>query len=140
MRWLFDIRRLRARGVLGMNARNIGAILGHNPRALFPIVDDKLGFLAMCRRVGVPTPAVYAVFERYGDLRHLESALAANPDCVVKPARGSSGRGVVLLTGAVAGAFRRHNGAASTPDELRRHVSDILSGLYSLGGRPDRAM
>ena len=25
-------------------------------------------------------------------------------------------------------------------DELRRHVSDVLSGLYSLGGRPDRAI
>ena len=25
-----------------MNARNVGGVLGHNPRALFPIVDDKL--------------------------------------------------------------------------------------------------
>jgi alpha-L-glutamate ligase-like protein len=140
MRWLFGFRRLRARGVLGMNARNVGAILGHNPRALFPIVDDKVGFLALCQRVGVSTPAVYAVFERYGDLRHLESVLAANPDCVIKPVRGSSGRGVTLLTGAVASGYRRHSGDTAKSDEVRRHVSDILSGLYSLGGRPDRAM
>jgi len=140
VRWLFGFRRLRARGVLGMNARNAGAILDHNPRVLYPLVDDKLNFLRLCDRVGAPTPAVYAVLEKNGHLRNLGPVLSANPDCVIKPVRGSSGRGVVLLTGAIAGGFRRHNGATSTLDELRRHVSDVLSGLYSLGGRPDRAM
>jgi alpha-L-glutamate ligase-like protein len=103
-------------------------------------VDDKLRFLELCRRVGVLTPEVYAVFERHGDLRHLGDVLAACPDCVIKPARGSSGRGIVLLTEAVTGGYRRHNGATATGPQLRRHVSDILSGLYSLGGRPDRAI
>src|SRR5262245_63361646 len=140
MHWLFGARRLRARGVLGMNARNAGAILGHNPRALFPLVDDKLNFLALCGRVGVPTPAVHAVFERHGELRKLMTVLERTPDCVIKPARGSSGRGVVLLTGSADGGFRRTNGSIATADDLRRHVSDILSGLYSLGGRPDRAI
>jgi alpha-L-glutamate ligase-like protein len=138
--WLTLPFRLRARGVLGMNARNAGAVLGHNPRALFPVVDDKLLFLELCERVGVPTPAVFAVFMRHGALRHLGETLAAAPDCVIKPARGSSGRGVVLLTGPADGGYRRHNGSVATPDELRRHVSDVLSGLYSLGGRPDRAI
>ena len=138
--WLTLPRRLKARGVLGMNARNAGAILGHNPRALFPLVDDKLNFLELCHRVRVPTPAVLAVFERQGDLRHLGESLDASPDCVIKPARGSSGRGVVLLTGQADGGYRRHNGSVATLEELRRHVSDVLSGLYSLGGRPDRAI
>ncbi|HKB01928.1 MAG TPA: alpha-L-glutamate ligase-like protein [Gemmataceae bacterium] len=140
MGWLTLSRRIRARGVLGMNARNAAAILGHNPRALFPLVDDKLRMLELCRRVGVPTPEVYAVFERYGDMRHLAESLAAAPDCVIKPARGSSGRGVVILTGPADGGFRRHNGSVATLEDLRRHVADVLSGLYSLGGRPDRAV
>ena len=140
MRWLFGARRLRARGVLGMNARNVGAILGYNPRALFPLVDDKLNFLALCGRVRVPTPAVYAVVTRHGELRQLAATLEATPDCVIKPVRGSSGRGVVLLIGSAEGGFRRTNGSIASADDLRRHVSDILSGLYSLGGRPDRAI
>jgi alpha-L-glutamate ligase-like protein len=123
-----------------MNARNAGPVLGHNPRTLFPLVDDKLRFLELCRRIGVPTPAVFAVFERHGDLRHLGETLEAAPDCVIKPARGSSGRGVVLLTGLAEGGYRRHNGSVITLGELRRQVSDTLSGLYSLGGRPDRAI
>jgi len=140
MRWLFSYRRLMASGVLGMNARNAGAILEHNPRTLYPIVDDKLQFLKLCRRVGVPTPSVYAVFARHGQLRHLDATLLAAPDCVIKPARGSSGRGVMVLTGVAPDGYFRHNGSIATADDLRRHLSDILSGLYSLGGRPDQAI
>jgi alpha-L-glutamate ligase-like protein len=140
MRWLFLPGRLRARGVLGMNARNAGPILEHNPRALFPLVDDKLRLAEVCFRIGVPTPAVYAVFGRHGDLRHLGAALETHSDCVIKPARGSSGRGIVLLTGRSGDGFRRASGAAALLPDLRRHVSDILGGLYSLGGRPDRAV
>jgi alpha-L-glutamate ligase-like protein len=140
MAWLTLVRRLRARGVLGMNARNAAAILGHNPRALFPLVDDKLRMLELCRRVGVPTPEIYAVFGRYGDVKYLNETLAAAPDCVIKPARGSSGRGVVILIGPADGGYRRHNGSVAALEDLQRHVADILSGLYSLGGRPDRAV
>jgi alpha-L-glutamate ligase-like protein len=123
-----------------MNARNAGAILGHNPRALFPIVDDKLRLIEVCRRVGVATPPVFAVFERHGDLRRLTDTLDTSPDCVIKPARGSGGRGIVLLTGPAPDGYRRHNGSIARVEEIRRHISDILSGLFSLGGRPDRAM
>jgi alpha-L-glutamate ligase-like protein len=140
MRWLFLAGRLRTRGVLGMNGRNAGALAGLNPRALFPLVDDKLRFGELCHRIGVPTPARFAVFHRHGDLRHLGDVLTVHPDCVIKPARGSSGRGIVLLTGPAERGYRRHNGATATLTELRRHVSDVLSGLYSLGGQPDRAI
>jgi alpha-L-glutamate ligase-like protein len=34
----------------------------------------------------------------------------------------------------------RHNGERLRLEQLRQHVSDILSGMYSLGGRPDQAM
>lgn len=140
MWWPLTAHRLRSRGVFGMNARNVGGILRHNPRALFPIVDDKLKLIEICQRIGVPTPAVYAVFERHGDLRHLREVLDAHPDCVIKPARGSSGRGIVLLTGRLPAGYLRNNGSTSTINELRRHLSDLLSGMYSLGGRPDRAI
>jgi len=140
MWWPFIAHRLRSRGVFGMNARNVGGILRHNPRALFPIVDDKLKLIDICQRIGVPTPAVYAVFERHGDLRLLREVLDAHPDCVIKPARGSSGRGIVLLISRTQEGFLRNNGSTATLNELRRHLSDLLSGMYSLGGRPDRAI
>lgn len=140
MHWLFAAARLRHLGVLGMNRRNAACILDHNPRSAYPVVDDKLRMARLCAEIGVPAPATYAVVERHSQLRRLDVLLAGRGDFVVKPARGSAGRGVLVLTGRDGADYLRHNGSRLTADELRQHVSDILSGMYSLGGRPDRAV
>jgi alpha-L-glutamate ligase-like protein len=133
-------RRLKELGVLGMNRRNAECILDHNPRARYPLVDDKLRMHALCRQIGVPTPAVYAEIEHHVQLRRLPELLAGRDDFVVKPNRGSAGRGVMVVTGRDGTDYRRHNGAKLTADALRHHISDVLSGMYSLGGQPDRAI
>jgi alpha-L-glutamate ligase-like protein len=141
MHWLFTAaRRLRELGILGMNRRNAACILDHNPRAKFPIVDDKLRMHRLCREIGVPTPAVYAEIASYGMLRHLPALLGERTDFVVKPNRGSAGRGVLVVTGRDGAAYRRHNGERLGLDALRQHLSGILSGMYSLGGQPDAAI
>src|SRR5947209_16504139 len=124
MFWLFRAaRRLRELGILGMNRRNAACILDHNPRSLYPLVDDKLRMHNLCRRIGVPTPAVYAVIESYSSLRRLPELLGDRGDFVVKPNNGSAGRGVLVLTGRVADAFVRHNGERVSMDSLRQHFS-----------------
>jgi alpha-L-glutamate ligase-like protein len=133
-------RRLRELGVLGMNRRNAACILDHNPRALFPVVDDKLRMHALCRRIDVPTPAVHAEVSSYSMLRRLPELLGGHDDFVIKPNRGSAGRGVLVVTGRDGAAYVRHNGERLGADDLRQHLSDILSGMYSLGGQPDRAL
>jgi alpha-L-glutamate ligase-like protein len=140
MRWLFSAKRLRSLGVLGMNRRNAACILDHNPRSAYPVVDDKLRMARLCGEIGVATPATYAIAERFSQLRRLDVLLAGREDFVVKPNRGSAGRGVLVVVGRDGNSFRRHNGSHIGTDELRQHVSDILSGLYSLGGRPDAAV
>src|SRR5579864_4689280 len=87
-------RRLRKLGILGMNRRNAAYILDHNPRARFPIVDDKLRMSDLCARLGVPTPRVYAEISRHSQLRRLNEILGHIDDFVIKPNRGSAGRGV----------------------------------------------
>src|SRR5262249_30408539 len=133
-------RRLRELGILGMNRRNAACILDHNPRALYPLVDDKLTMRDLCVRIGVPTPAVYRAISYHSMLRRLPEYLGDRDDFVIKPNRGSAGRGVLVLLGRAPGGYRRHNGEVLRPDQLRQHFSDILSGMYSLGGRPDKAI
>lgn len=132
--------RLKALGILGMNRRNAAYILDHNPRALYPRVDNKLCMADICADIGVVTPAVYAVVSCHGELRRWQERLGERDDFVVKPNRGSAGRGVLVVVGREAGAFVRHNGDRVSPEQLRQHLSDILSGMYSLGGRPDQAI
>jgi len=155
MRWIWKAaRRLRELGILGMNRRNAACILDHNPRSKFPIVDDKLRMHQLCRTIGVPTPAVYAALTCYAQLRRLPELLGEREDFVIKPNRGSAGRGVLVLMGRQAGpmprrsrpgaqapyVYVRHNGEQIDLDAMRQHLSDILSGMYSLGGQSDEAI
>ena len=137
---LASYRRLRQLGVIGLNARNSGAIMGHNPRGAFPLVDDKILMWELCERIGIPTPETRAIFQNHGDLRYLGESLAESPDGVIKPARGAGGRGVMVLFGASENGHRRADGRIIPARAIRQHVSDILSGLYSLRSQPDRAI
>ncbi len=141
MWWLVQAaRRLKQLGILGMNRRNAELILDQNPRRLYPIVDDKLRMRNLCLRIGVPTPAIYAAIRCYAQLRRLGDLLRFHDDFVIKPNRGSGGRGVLVVMGRDGDTFFRHNGERLGLEQLRQHLSDILSGMYSLGGRPDEAL
>lgn len=140
MYWLFGGRRLSKLGVLGMNHRNAACILDHNQRSLYPIVDDKLRMQRLCATIGVPTPAVYAEIGAPSELREFTTRLGKQDDFVIKPNRGSGGRGILVVVGREQDVFLRHNGERLQIDQIRQHISDILSGMYSLGGRPDEAL
>jgi alpha-L-glutamate ligase-like protein len=141
MFWIFTAaKRLKALGILGMNRRNAACILDHNPRSKYPLVDDKMRLHRLCATIGVPTPQVYAEIDSFGTLPRLNELLGGRGDFVVKPNRGSAGRGILVLTGRDGDGFRRHNGERLGLDSLQQHLSDILSGMYSLGGQPDSAL
>src|SRR5215471_3726416 len=140
MSLLDRVRRLTAMGVLGMNRRNTECILDLNPRPLFPLVDGKRRMRDLCQAMGVPTPDLYAVVAAHSALRHLPRLLAGRQDFVIKPNRGAGGRGVLVVVGRDGPDFVRHNGQRLTPGEVSQHVSSIISGLFSLGGRADEAL
>jgi alpha-L-glutamate ligase-like protein len=141
MLWLLNAaRRLKHNGILGMNCRNAALILDRNPRKLYPIVDDKLRMRRVCERIGVPTPAIYGFIKAYAQLRRVADLLRLRDDFVIKPNRGSAGRGVLIIVDRDGDQFLRHNGERLGFEHLRQHLSDILSGMYSLGGRPDEAL
>jgi alpha-L-glutamate ligase-like protein len=139
--WLLETaKRLSRQGVLGMNQRNARCILEWNPRRHFAIVDDKLQMHRLCTRLGVFTPAILEVIEQHAQLRRLPRIVASLRDFVIKPNHGAGGRGVLIGSSDPENSCRRHDGRPLSADDLRAHVAEILSGLYSLGGRPDQAL
>lgn len=132
--------RLTRLGVLGMNRRNSEFTLPYNPRRLLPLVDDKLLTKRLALRAGIPVPDLYAVVEIQHQVRGLHEVLSPYPDFVVKPAHGSGGDGIVVITGRSRSKYRKVNGKLLDRDELDHHVSNILGGVYSLGGHPDKAL
>src|SRR5947208_10299520 len=97
--WLERWRRLRAKGILGMNSRNTRCILDHNPRHRFPVVDGKRKMRDLCRAIGVPTPEIYATLATHSALRHLPRLLEGHAHFVIKPNRGAGGRGILVIIG-----------------------------------------
>jgi alpha-L-glutamate ligase-like protein len=133
-------RRLTDLGIMGINRRNAEFTLAHNPRRYYPLVDDKLRTKELAVAAGIPVPELYGVVQSEYQVRHLPLWLKDHEDFVIKPAHGSGGEGILVITGRVHANFRTVGGLLMTPDELNHHVFNILGGLYSLGGQTDAAL
>ncbi len=133
-------KKLKDIGVLGLNNRNAGYTLWHNPRHLYPLVDDKLTTKRLAEKAGLAVPELYGVIEIERQVRDLASLLEPYEDFVIKPAQGSGGDGIVVITGRRQARYRKASGQLISQEDLDHHVSNTLSGLYSLGGHPDKAL
>ncbi|MCC5859850.1 MAG: alpha-L-glutamate ligase-like protein [Ectothiorhodospiraceae bacterium] len=133
-------RRLREARLLGMNQRNADYIMRCNPRCYYPLVDDKLTTKRRAEAAGINVPRLYGVIEIEHQIRRLPELLQGVDDFVVKPAHGAGGNGILVITGSRNGRYRRGNGLLMELDEIGHHISNILSGMHSLGGQPDKAM
>ncbi len=133
-------RRLARLGIMGINQRNADFTLALNPRRYYPLVDDKLTTKRMALEAAIPVPELYGTIERESQVRFLGDMLQNHEDFVVKPAHGSGGDGILVVTGRAGHNFRTASGLVLTLEELDHHIYSILSGLYSLGGQTDNAM
>ena len=132
--------RLRSAGILSMNSRNLEYISEYNPRRLLPQVDDKLTTKQMAIKAGVDVPELIGVIHYQSEIRTLETMLKSLDEFVIKPAKGSGGKGILVITGRDGDQFVKASGECLTFNDIHRHASNILGGLYSLGGKNDFAM
>jgi len=140
MLFIDTIKKMRAKGVLGMNARNVAYIARYNPRHLFPLVDDKLKTKEAARKYGLRVPELYGVVRYTGDLLDLDALISPLSGFAVKPLRGSGGKGIIIISVRDGDKFLKPSGKALSLADIRHDISNILSGVYSLGGRPDTAV
>jgi alpha-L-glutamate ligase-like protein len=131
--------KLNRLGVLGINRRNRDFVMRYNERKYYPFADDKLRTKSIAIAAGIAVPDLYGVIETQRDIRNLPQILDGRDGFVIKPACGSGGNGVLVLSRR-GETFRRPDSRIMGYDEMGHHVSNILSGQYSLGGQPDRAM
>ena len=130
---------LRRKGVLGMNSRNVAYIGRYNPRHLYPLVDDKLRTKLVAQKAGVAVPELLHVIRTQVEVERIASLLQDLTQFVIKPARGSGGKGILVIVDRDDDAFVKSSGAHLSYVDIKRHLSNIISGLYSLGGHTDVA-
>ena len=129
--------KLSRAGILGMNMRNHSYIGRYNPRRNYPRVDNKLKTKQIAMASGLAVPELIGIIREQHEVSRLAELLRGKEGFCIKPARGSGGKGIVLIMRYQDGCYYKSDGSTETLTNLERHASNILAGLYSLGGKPD---
>ena len=139
MDWISP-RRLKNLGMLNMNRRNVDYIARYNDRTSYPLVDNKLKTKLAVSEYGVKTPKLLQVVRQQHEISHFREMAEDLAGFAIKPAKGSGGKGITVITGRDGDDFIKASGARISVAMLERHLTNILAGLYSLAGTPDVAI
>ncbi len=131
---------LKKYGIVGINARNLDYIFEHNRRRFYPVADSKLITKELAESVGITVPKLYGVIEFQHDAKRFAELAAPLPSFVIKPNHGSGGDGIIVIKEHAYKGYRKTSGDIIDAQEIRYHLQNILSGMYSLGGKPDRIL
>ncbi len=139
MDWISP-RRLNRLGMLNMNRRNVDYIARYNERSSYPLVDNKLKTKLAVAEYGVPTPRLLQVVRQQHEISHFREMAEGLGGFAIKPAKGSGGKGITVITGRDDDYYIKASGSRIAASDLERHLTNILAGLYSLAGSPDVAI
>ncbi|AQM19743.1 alpha-L-glutamate ligase-like protein [Vibrio anguillarum] len=132
--------KLRRKGIMGMNKRNHSYIGRYNDRSKYPLVDDKLQTKLIAQRAGCTVPKLIGVISNQADVKSIHAMVKEWPGFVIKPARGSGGKGILVIMSHKDGVYTKPSGATINQQDVERHISNALAGLFSLGGKNDVAV
>ena len=125
---------------MGMNRRNLEYVSRYNHRDAYPLVDNKLRTKQLAKKAGIPTPDLIDDLAYQYEVEAVFSRLEGLDQFVIKPAQGSGGRGILVIVGRDGDRYVKSNGERVDIRQIKRLLTNIISGLYSLGGRTDSAI
>ena len=138
--WISPFR-LRKAGILGMNRRNVAYIARYNDRSAYPLVDDKLKTKLLAAEFDIKTPRLRQVVRQQHEIGRFSEMAIDLEGFAIKPSKGSGGKGITVVQRREGDdQYVKASGAHLSLETLKRHLSNILAGLYSLGGKPDVAI
>ena len=126
--------------MLNMNQRNVDYIARYNERSSYPLVDNKLKTKLVVAEYGVKTPRLLQIVRQQHEISHFREMAEDLEGFAIKPAKGSGGKGITVITGRDGEDYIKASGSRVDSSFLERHLTNILAGLYSLAGTPDVAI
>lgn len=132
--------KLKHKGIMGMNQRNHSYIGRYNDRSKYPLVDDKLKTKIIAEAAGATVPKLIGVIANQADVPKIHDMVKDWPGFVIKPAQGSGGKGILVITSHKDGTYTKPSGSTINKEDVERHISNALAGLFSLGGKNDVAV
>jgi alpha-L-glutamate ligase-like protein len=110
---------------------------------LYPRVDDKVITKQLALNAGMAVPELYGIISNQGEAKDFVKIVAERESFVIKPAQGSGGDGILVVTGRSKRKrelFRLSSGVLISAGEIAHHISNIVGGQYSLSGNSDKAL
>lgn len=118
--------------VVGINKRNINYIYENNPRRYFPVANDKALTKEYLEKASVPVPDTFFVIRTMGGINEYWEKIIRLKEFAIKPAKGKAGGGILVLERDKDG-WLDPSGRLHGPDEIRKHMADIIFGIHSFG-------
>jgi alpha-L-glutamate ligase-like protein len=122
-----------AQKVLGMNRRNLAYIYPSNPRKYFEFANNKLLTKKTLEAAELRVPETFLSVSFFYELTEMEEKLRRLKSFVIKPASGSGGSGIVVISDYREGDWTSVSGKTYTFADLKKHIADIIFGVYSFG-------
>ncbi|MCX6816440.1 MAG: ATP-grasp domain-containing protein [Candidatus Beckwithbacteria bacterium] len=119
--------------ILGMNSRNHLYQSRYNRAKAKQIADSKLMTKSLLRKAHLAVPKLYKMFKTEQAAEQFDFTKLAE-SFVVKPSQGLGGEGILVVD-----QWQTVDGQKLTESDIKLHISDILSGRYSMLDLPDRA-
>lgn len=117
--------------VLGINARNTLWVAQHNTPDALKNATDKLATKHQLKANGIPTPETLAIFDRLPSRSDVQKALGGLTSFVLKPNRGSQGKGIVVIKERQDDSYISMGGKTWSVPTLQQQIGDIICGRFS---------
>ena len=118
-------------GVIGINKRNIELVYAHNRRENYHLADDKSKSKEILHANGIACAETFAVIKDMRDIRKSWADCKAKDAMAIKPSNGFGGEGIIIIKKNENGKWL-HRGIEISEQQIFRHITSILSGLYSM--------
>lgn len=132
---------INSRGILGINSRNQHYIRPSGFKRALRIIDNKLSTKRILKKAGVPIPETLGTITSLREL--YEFTWESLPSSfILKPNRGYTGRGIIIVYGKKKGeqfAWVQADRTVLRIRDLQSHIHNILDGDYGKSGLSDVA-
>mgnify|MGYP006267915665 CR=1 FL=1 len=119
------------RSVVGLNERNLNLIYPNNRKKDYALADNKLLTKQVLEEHNLACPKTLAVINNISALNSAWQAIQHYPKMVIKPAKGSGGKGILVLK-QVNQQWYKGTEKINAAD-ICYHIANILMGIYSFG-------
>ena len=116
---------------MGMNQRNIELIAGYNARSDYKYADDKYLAKQLMESNEVACPRTYATVGTIGEIEKVWQTVREWNELVIKPARGSGGKGIMILKRKGNRWFQGKQPMGEA--HIFQHLANVIFGIYSFG-------